>query len=194
MIKKTLGFFSYCFAVVFVLWLIGFCIFCAYALSFKLQPRAATEAIVVLTGGNARVQKGIDLLEQTKSEHLLISGVNKTVTLSEIMERAMPFLQPRITLGYLATNTKENAIETAYWIQQHDIRSITLVTSFYHMPRSLFEIQRLEPNLVIVPEPVFPKRFDESVDWIYTRYAWLLFVEYHKFLVVYTYHLIERIF
>lgn len=194
MFKKTVGFVSYCLAIGFVLWLVGFCLFCAYALSFKLQPEIKTEAIVVLTGGQARIQTGINLLAQTNSERLLISGVNKTVTLPEITAQAVPPLQQRITLGYLASNTKENAIETAAWIKKHNLHSITLVTSFYHMPRSLFEIKRLSPKIQIVPEPVFPKSFDESVDWIYTRYAWLLFVEYHKFIAVYLYHFIERMF
>ena len=52
------------------------------------------------------------------------------------------------------------------------------------MPRSMFEILKHTPHLTIVPYPVFPKSFNNSVEWIKTRYAWLLFIEYHKFIVV----------
>ena len=60
------------------------------------------------------------------------------------------------------------------------------------MPRSIFEVLKESPDLHIIPQPVFPKSFDNSVDWIRTRYAWLLFIEYHKFLATHLQSLIER--
>ena len=91
-------------------------------------------------------------------------------------------LVPKIHLGYLADNTYENAMETDMWIQKNDVRSVLLVTSFYHMPRSLFEIETRIPRLVVYPYPVFPKKMDTQL--VHTRHFWLLFVEYNKFLVV----------
>ena len=52
------------------------------------------------------------------------------------------------------------------------------------MPRSVFEINRKNKTLKIAPMPVFPTEFNNSVNWIKTRYAWLLFIEYHKFVFV----------
>ena len=88
-------------------------------------------------------------------------------------------------MGHWAKTTRMNAIETAQWIQKNKISSIILVTSFYHMPRSLLEIKEAIPDLKIIPFAVFPQSFGESTDWLHTRYAWQLFLEYHKFLVVY---------
>ena len=74
------------------------------------------------------------------------------------------------------------------------IQTILLVTSFYHMPRSIFEVLKVSPDLKVIPLPIFPKSFNDSVDWIRTRYAWLLFVEYHKFIVTKLQNYAERIY
>ena len=177
-----------------LVWVLGFVCFSLYALSFKFAPQPQTEGIVALTGGTDRITTSIRLLEEKNTGDLLISGVNKQVQPSEILRMVPSHLTDKITLGYLAETTAENAIETTNWIRQKNINSIVLVTSFYHMPRSIFEILKHTPHLTIVPYPVFPKSFNNSVEWIKTRYAWLLFIEYHKFIVVHLKHLFfERI-
>lgn len=177
-----------------LVWVIGFVGFSLYALSFKFAPQTQAEGIVALTGGTDRIATSIQLLEENSSAQLLISGVNKQVPPAEILRMVPSHLTDKITLGYLAETTAENALETANWIRQKNINSILLVTSFYHMPRSMVEILKHTPHLTIVPYPVFPKSFNNSVEWIKTRYAWLLFIEYHKFIVVHLKHLFfERI-
>lgn len=180
--------------VTLTIWAIGFCAFVLYALSFKFADPIPTDAIVVLTGGTDRIDTGIRLLEEKNANYLLISGVNKQVFPNDILKKVPPQLIHKVTLGYLAETTAENAEETSIWIQNKKISSILLVTSFYHMPRSIFELSKRTPDLTIATHPVFPKSFGDSVDWIKTRYAWLLFIEYHKFLTVHLKHLIsERI-
>lgn len=174
----------YAILLTLLVWVIGFVGFSLYALSFKFAPQTQAEGIVALTGGTDRIATSILLLEENSSAQLLISGVNKQVPPAEILRMVPSHLTDKITLGYLAETTAENALETANWIRQKNINSILLVTSFYHMPRSMFEILKHTPHLTIVPYPVFPKSFNNSVEWIKTRYAWLLFIEYHKFIVV----------
>ncbi len=180
--------------ILITLWIIGFTIFCLYALSFKYAPQETAEAIVVLTGGNDRIATAFSLLRQKKDIPLLISGVNKAVKKEELLSELPPPLQKYITLGYMAENTKENAQEVNAWIQKQHVSSILLVTSFYHVPRSLLEIRNQNKFLKISVFPVFPKTFDDSVDWVRTRYAWQLILEYHKFLIVHTKYILERIF
>lgn len=175
------------------LWLIGFIVFCLYALSFRFHPAEPTDAIVVLTGGGERVQTALTLLEERYADHLLISGVNQQVALSDLAGQLPADLVQNVTLGYQAQDTRGNAREVAQWIDGRPIRTILLVTSFYHMPRGIFEVLRQSPDLKIVPLPVFPRSFDDSVDWIRTRYAWLLFVEYHKYLAIRACDFFERI-
>ena len=173
-------------------WIIGFGCFCLYALSLRFQPAEQTDAIVVLTGGGYRVQTALDLLKEKYADNLLISGVHETVKKEDLTKTLSKELAKNVTLGYLAKDTKGNAKETADWTKEKNIHSILLVTSFYHMPRSIFEVLKVSPELKIIPLPVFPKSFNDSVDWIRTRYAWLLFVEYHKFIAARILSFFER--
>ena len=164
-------------------WIIGFIVFCAFAIGIKYRPLEQAEAIVVLTGGSDRISKAIHLLQENHAPKLFISGVGTTE--SHLLKEIPPKIKEKIELGYWAKTTRMNAIETAKWISENKIASVILVTSFYHMPRSLLEIKEEIPHLKITPYAVFPQAFGESTDWLHTRYAWQLFLEYHKFLVVY---------
>ena len=166
-------------------WIIGFIIFSVVAISMKYHPLEDAEAIVALTGGSDRIKEAIRLLQEGKAPFLFISGVNESVTGYHLLKEISPEWQEKIELGYQAKTTLMNALETAEWVGKKNINSIILVTSFYHIPRSLLEIKTVLPDLKIIPFAVFPKSFGEDTNWIHTRYAWQLLLEYHKFLVVY---------
>ncbi len=185
--------FLYVLIIAISVWLIGFAGFCLYALSFKFQQAEHADAIVVLTGGGERVSTALQLLEDNYADYLLISGVHPSVKKGDLTGNLSPEIRDRITLGYIAQDTRGNAKETADWIRKNKVESVILITSFYHMPRGIFEVLKVSPDLRIIPQPVFPKSFNDSVDWIRTRYAWLLFIEYHKFLATHLQDLYERI-
>ncbi len=181
-LKTFLGYF---FVLLGTIWVIGFIAFSCYAIGMKYRPTETAEAIVALTGGNDRIKEAIRLLEEDKAPKLFISGVNGNVTGFHLLKEVSKETQEKIELGYKAKTTRMNAVETAEWVQKNNIHTIILVTSFYHMPRSLLEVKRAIPNLKVSPFAVFPKSFGENTDWLHTRYAWQLFLEYHKFLVDY---------
>lgn len=174
----------YCLALTFSVWLIGLAIFCVYALSLQSENNKPQDAVVVLTGGNNRIGTALSIFQKHHAKYMLISGVNKKVKKEKLLRDLPPEQQDRITLGYDAEDTVGNAREISNWIERKDISSILLITSFYHMPRSIFEIGQKNPALKIAPWPVFPTEFDQSVEWIKTRYAWQLLLEYHKFIFV----------
>lgn len=190
--KHLIHFCLYCFSVALSLWLIGFTVFCVYAFSLRSESPAVQDAIVVLTGGSQRIDTALTLLKKYKANYMLISGVNRQVTEDILLKRVPLKYRVKITLGYEAENTVGNAKEINQWINNKQIQSILLITSFYHMPRSILEISRFNPDLKIAPWPVFPKEFNNSVEWIKTRYAWLLFIEYHKFVYVYFKYLMQN--
>ena len=193
MSRKIISSFLLYFSILaLTIWIIGFVAFCFYALSFKFQSAEQTDAIVVLTGGGDRIETALDLLSEHYAEDLLISGVHPSVKISDLTTTLPADLSSHVTLGYAAQDTRGNAKEIADWIHQKKINSVLLITSFYHMPRSIFEVLKLNPNIKIIPLPVFPKSFNDSVDWIRTRYAWLLFIEYHKFMITRLQNLFER--
>lgn len=145
-----------------------------------------TDAIIVLTGGTLRLETGFELLSRQTAEKLLVSGVDKSVPIDEILK--LTGLTPEdveccVTLGYMAEDTGSNASESASWIRANHIASIRLVTSGYHMPRSLLEFRDAMPDLEIVPHPVFPEHVMIDEWWRRPGTAGLVVGEYNKYLL-----------
>ena len=61
-----------------------------------------------------------------------------------------------------ATDTIGNAKETAEWAKQHDFKRIIVVTSDFHMARSLTELRMAMPKVEFVPHAV---RTLNGEDW-----------------------------
>jgi uncharacterized SAM-binding protein YcdF (DUF218 family) len=152
-------------------------------------PRAArddgetTDAIVVLTGGAARLATGLDLLRGGRARKLFVSGVYRGVDVQELLraQRQSPAaVECCIELGYSAESTEGNAAETRGWAEREGIRTIRLVTASYHMPRSLIEFRRAMPGLRILPHPVMPEAFRREAWWAWPGSLRLVVGEYHK--------------
>ena len=146
---------------------------------------AATDAIVVLTGGSLRLESGIDLLREGKGRKLFVSGVNQQVDLDDLLGvsgHAPDWALCCIVLGHQADNTFGNAQETAQWIRGQGFHSLRLVTAWYHMPRSLLEFDRAMPEIDIVAHPVFPDQVKQERWWAWRGTAALLVNEYAKYL------------
>jgi uncharacterized SAM-binding protein YcdF (DUF218 family) len=144
---------------------------------------ARTDAIVVLTGGAARVATGIDLLRRERARKLLVSGVHRGVDVQELLRtqgRTPEPLECCIALGYAAETTEGNAIETRDWMAREDLRSLRLVTAAYHMPRSLIEFRRAMPGIEIVPHPVLLDSFRRDAWWSAPGTLAVVVDEYHK--------------
>ena len=170
------------------LWLGGLLWFVHSGMSRGDDQARATDAIVVLTGGRLRLETGIALFGGGRARKLFISGVNHHVdreALTRVFEPVASRAQCCIVLGHDADNTRGNARETASWMRQERFSSLRLVTSWYHMPRSLLEFHRAMPNVEIVASPVFAKAEpgeDRVAAW--AGAAGLTIGEYHKFLAV----------
>lgn len=179
MIKKGLT------AVIFMLlcWLGGLMVFDYKINHLPVDTQTKTDAIVVLTGGRHRLAEAMSLLNQGVSERLFISGVQKDISIGELEKRNDIKLNSagKITLDKIASNTFENARETNFWIEKENIKSIRLVTSNYHMFRSLVEFRRRNKDVKIVLHPVFSEKVATS--WWKSLYSfYFLAQEYNKFL------------
>jgi len=143
------------------------------------------DAIVVLTGGAARVAEGLRLLAAGRAETLLISGVHRDTDMLDILALAPDVpesLGGRISLDRDAADTVGNARETAAWAGAHDVENLYVVTAAYHMPRSLLELERVLPGVDLLPHPVFPERVEQRRWWSSFTSASLLLGEYLKYL------------
>ncbi|MHC8508624.1 MAG: YdcF family protein [Rhodospirillales bacterium] len=143
-----------------------------------------TGAVVVLTGGAGRLDEGLALLRKGRGKRLFVSGVYRGVDVRQLLKNARSSgagLEDRIEIGN-AVDTVGNARETAEWAAGHGIRSIHLVTSAYHMPRSLLEFSHNMPDVEIVPSPVFSERVKQDDWWKWPGTAVLIAGEYTKYL------------
>lgn len=161
------------------LWLMGL-IFFTHLIPFSGQDNDFfTDGIVVFTGGEARLQEAVSLFEQHKAKYLLVSGVNPESTFKDKIAK-MP-LKSQITIGY-ASDTIENAKETAQWARVNHLKSLRLITSNYHVPRSLFELRHLLPQVQIFPHGVVSESFLRPKWWLNPPTLVLVVQEYNKFL------------
>ncbi len=142
-------------------------------------PRA--DGIVALTGGADRVETALHLLAAGRAAWLLVSGIGPGTDLTSLAKRtgvdAGP-LAARIELGRQATSTRGNAVETAAWVQAKHIRSLIVVTAWYHMPRALTELARALPGVALYAAPVDPEGSHQPG----LAMARLLVEEYSKYL------------
>ena len=166
-------------------WLAGLIWFGFYIRNLPVDEEKNTDAIVVLTGGRNRITEGINLLNQKRAPILFISGVSQDVKIGELEKRLSVYAddESRIVLGYKATNTIENASEVSEWIKQNDIKSVRLVTSNYHIPRSIAELETYHLPIQIIIHPVYSK-YVKKEWWKHWGSFKLIATEYNKFLFV----------
>jgi uncharacterized SAM-binding protein YcdF (DUF218 family) len=165
---------------------LGFGIFSNYV-SSMMAPTAQrdADAIIVLTGGQSRIDAAIDLLKSGKGKRLLISGVNPVAGLEDLRRATgadKSLFACCVDIDRAALDTIGNAEESARWMQANAYASAILVTNNYHMPRSMLEMRRMGDNVEILPYPVVNTRLDKG-EWLTKPNALrVLFTEYMKYL------------
>jgi uncharacterized SAM-binding protein YcdF (DUF218 family) len=178
------------FAIAAVLFVAGFGIgFARYVSSLdraERDPEVRADAIVALTGGAHRIEDAIALLGRGFGTRLLITGVGARTSREEIA-RLSPGLRNLVEccvdLDYRARDTIENAVETGRWAREKGFRSLIVVTSNYHMPRTLAELNYVLPETRKVPHAV-TGALDPDGWWTRPGTARLLLSEYVKYLAV----------
>jgi uncharacterized SAM-binding protein YcdF (DUF218 family) len=167
-------------------WLAGLAWFGRSINAYVVDGSTRTDAIVVLTGGRNRIPEAVELLNGGMADRLFISGVQKDISLREISRRGDVRISTdrEITLDNRSTNTIENAVEASSWIRENNIGSIRLVTSNYHIPRSLREFRAMNPELKIVVHPVYSENVSADYFGNWGTFS-LIASEYNKFLYVY---------
>jgi len=176
-----------CLVLIVLAWFVGLIWFTTKIPTTKEKNRNQTDAIVVLTGGTGRLEEGFKLLDSEKlSRRLFVSGAARGVdvkALLKVAKRKPTNLNCCIAIGYDADSTIGNAYETSRWMRANQFRSLRLVTSNYHMTRSLEVFKRILPNITIVSNPVFPKIFNVKHWWRNLDASKMIISEYNKYLV-----------
>lgn len=147
--------------------------------TFSLSRRdVKTDAIVVLTGGRGRVEEGIRLYRAGQGKMLFLIGVDPSVKKRELYTGAGA---ENVYLEKVSRNTLENAVYGRDLIMKHEVSSIKLITSRYHMKRSTILFRNALPkDVAIYPHPVDTRNLKEK--WWNDKGSFkLLFSEFYKY-------------
>lgn len=155
----------------------------------EVQLDGKADGIVVLTGAAARIPDAIELLAAGHGKRLLITGVYRSTRAGEIA-RLTPlyakYFKCCIDLGHAALNTFGNAIETKRWASEHNFNSLIVVTSNWHMPRAMSELERQLPDARLIAYPVISPKMKDDPWWTTPSTMRVLIGEYLKYLFALT--------
>ena len=138
-----------------MIWRLSSALLLLYALGFVLfavtlgHPAPAeaerTEAGIVLTGGDGRIEHALAVLEAGKVKRLLVSGADPSVAKRDIA-RLVPgkgrWVRCCLDLDSASVDTRSNAAEAERWLEAKSYKSYRLITSDWHMRRARFEFYR----------------------------------------------------
>jgi uncharacterized SAM-binding protein YcdF (DUF218 family) len=164
----------------------GFLWFTRAVPSEEVPIRRSADGIVVLTGGAARIPDAMELLATRHGKRLLITGVNRNTSVRELAQetpRYHRYFACCVDLDYSAVNTTGNAAETRRWAKSRGFNSLIVVTSSYHMPRSMAELGHQLPDVELIPFPVVTEKMRAEPWWESLPTTKLLLSEYVKYIV-----------
>ena len=162
----------------------GFVWFVGHVPDTEVALERNADGIVVLTGGASRIADAIELLAAGHGKRLLISGVHRATSSAEIARinpRYQGLVSCCVDLDHSAINTTGNAIETRRWVKDRGFSSLIVVTSAYHMPRTMAELAKQLPDVALVPFPVVTEKLRNEPWWTSGPTAKLILSEYAKF-------------
>ena len=160
MVKKVSKKFYFIFIIMFVFSYLSFDFYSFYNNNFLSQNKIKISPnMIVLTGGSNRIKQTLDLflLNHNENHNLLISGAGTGFSKKTILKlikktpKNLKILNCCITVENQSTDTYSNAIESYKWIKKNNFKSITLITSDYHMPRALMEFKQKLNDIRITP-------------------------------------------
>lgn len=170
-----------------VLWLfvLGFVLFAARVNRMPDQALVYADGIVALTGGPTRIAEAARLLQDQRGGRLLISGINQQTgrdTIKKLTQLPVATFDCCVDLDYAAQDTIGNATETRKWVALHRYSRLIVVTSRFHMPRSLAELGRALPGVELIPHAVPLRDGKPSPWWLSVGTTRVIVSEYVKFI------------
>jgi uncharacterized SAM-binding protein YcdF (DUF218 family) len=165
----------------------GFVLFASTVMRDNAPAGERADGIVVLTGGDFRIVEGAKLLKNGAADRLLISGVNPQTSQDDLIKLSgLPAAKFAccVDLGYAAQDTLGNAEEARTWAHSRKATRLIVVTSSYHMPRSLAELALAMPDIELIAHSVVPITFRNRAWWLQPTAARVMLSEYLKFLPV----------
>jgi uncharacterized SAM-binding protein YcdF (DUF218 family) len=163
-----------------IIYALGFVLFGVSLAPPAPKDAARTDAIIVITGGEGRIEHAVDALARHQGKRLLVAGADPSVTKQDIVRRLRGhrhLVECCVDLGSESVDTRSNAEEAKRWLVKRRYRSARLITSDWHMRRADYEFRRqLGDQVTIVPdavksEPNFMTLFAEYNKYVLRRLA-----------------------
>ena len=134
----------------------------------KKETSKKVDAIVVFAGSDDRVKAGFDLVKSGLADFLVISPASEK-QLKKHEHKNGNLFETKYIIENKARTTFENAVYTRKIVEKHNLKSIILLTSLYHLPRSYFLLKtalmgtNTEIHLHGVGNPKFKEIYNEMI-------------------------------
>lgn len=184
--SSTVSIWTKLIAIVVFVWCGGFLHYANEITGPKFKSTSNADGIVIFTGTPARLKVGFDLLKSGAAKRLLISGVNNQVSREELrvaLGESDRIMNCCVDLGRAARDTVGNAYEAALWAEEHKFDALLIVTSAYHMPRSLVELKRQMPNKNLYAFAPKADALETEKWWKNPALMYVLSAEFNKYVV-----------
>lgn len=169
-------------ALIIVAWAFCLIIFLIVIPTPKKVPETLpkVDAVIILTGDYFRLEKGVEVFVKSDAKKILLSGVPKKVPKKSVLRRIKQLSKvdlpsDSLYLGHIADSTISNATEAKIFMDLNGYKSLNLVTSNYHIPRSLYLFHRAMPECEIH----YTAAGLGKIELIRTKWRYLI-TEYHK--------------
>ena len=172
----------YTFSIIIVFKIYGFLIFIKKIQYQEISFSEISDGIAVLTGGKGRINLGLELFNSNRNLRLIISGVDKKVSDKSIIPEDLKN-KFNITIDKDSESTYQNAKVINKWASKYKLKNVTIITSYYHIPRSMMLIQSLTPSINFYAYPVEKKIFSKISFKENILYYFFLTEEYIKYVV-----------
>jgi uncharacterized SAM-binding protein YcdF (DUF218 family) len=183
-VRKAVKLLSVAVAVVAVAASVGLSVFGSAVTARQALSARTGDGIVVLTGGHQRLAQASRLLVDGYARRLLISGVNRLTSRDDMRRLGLVpthLFDCCVDIGHEALDTVGNADEARNWADIWKFSRLVIVTSDYHMPRSLAEFSRAMPGMELAPHAVVTPSTLMGEWWQHPLFARRVVIEYVKF-------------
>ena len=165
-----------------LIFLFGFIRYFFSIKNFETSINVNAQGIAVLTGGKGRIAEAIKVFRENSLSYLLISGVDKSVRIEDIVPEDF-LTNPRVSIDKNSQTTLDNANEIIKWSNRNSIKNIIIITSDYHIPRSMLILTNRGKGLAFYPHPVASSIDFEKNLLKDTKILKFLLEEYVKYLL-----------
>jgi uncharacterized SAM-binding protein YcdF (DUF218 family) len=143
------------------------------------------DMIVVLTGSMGRIESAYELMNSKDVPILLISGANSRVGFDDLAKKHLwdQDSSHKIKIDNVSTSTLDNARITRDFVIANGVHNLVLVTSTYHLQRSLLSFNKVfkNDNVIIIPYGTYINVLELNSWWKDYNIFKGIFTEYLKF-------------